>query len=86
MVLSKDSYQSDAIANLYRAAFYLAKESKEVGIEFLIKAQKKLNDKLDPQIVSLIKNKEKYLNNNKNFLYWAEKVLDQYHKFNHVGS
>lgn len=85
MVLSKDSYQSDAIANLYRAAFYLAKESREVGIEFLVKAKKKLGDKLDPQIASLIKNKEKYLNNNKKLLYWAEKVLDQYHKFNHTG-
>jgi len=81
MVLNKDSYQSDAIANLYRAAFYLAKESKEVGIDFLIKAQKKLGNKLDSQIASLIKNQEKYLKNNKNLLYWAEKVLDQYHKF-----
>ncbi|MCJ7804799.1 hypothetical protein MUP35_03660 [Patescibacteria group bacterium] len=81
MALNKDSYQSDAVANLYRAAFYLAKESKEVGIDFLIKAQKKLGNKLDSQIASLIKNQEKYLKNNKNLLYWAEKVLDQYHKF-----
>jgi len=81
MALNKDSYQSDAVANLYRAAFYLAKESKEVGIDFLIKAQKKIGNKLDPQIASLIKNQEKYLKNNKNLLYWAEKVLDQYHKF-----
>ena len=81
MVLSKDSYQSDAVANLYRAAFSLAKDSREVGIDFLIKAQKKLGNRLSSQIVSLIKNKEKYLKNSKDSLYWAEKVLDQYHKF-----
>jgi len=81
MILNKNSYQSDAVANLYRAAFYLAQESKEIGIDFLVKAKERLGNKLDPQITSLIKNKEKYLRNNKDFLYWAEKVLDQYHRF-----
>jgi len=81
MILNKNSYQSDAVVNLYRAAFYLAQESKEIGIDFLIKAKERLGNKLDPQITSLIKNKEKYLRNNKDFLYWAEKVLDQYHRF-----
>jgi len=81
MILNKNSYQSDAVASLYRAAFSLARGSKEVGIDFLIKAQKRLGSKFDPQITSLIENKEKYLKNNKDFLYWAEKVLDQYHRF-----
>jgi len=80
MALNKNSYQSDAVVNLYRAAFYLAKKSKEMGIEFLIKAQKNLGNKLDSQIISLIKNKGKYLKDNENSLYWAEKILDQYHK------
>jgi len=86
MILSKNSYQSDAVANLYRAAFSLAKGSKEVGIDFLIKAQKTLGNKLDPQIISLVKNKEKYLKTNKDSLYWAEKILDQYHKFKQINS
>jgi len=81
MILNKNSYQSDAVINLYRAAFYLAKESREVGIDFLIKAQKRLGNKFNPQITSLIENKEKYLKNNKDFLYWAEKVLDEYYRF-----
>ncbi len=77
MALNKYSHQSDAIANLYRAALYFARGSKEMGIQFLEKAQEKLGNQLDPKLVSLINNKE----NAKDYRYWAEKILDQYHQF-----
>jgi hypothetical protein len=69
MALSKFSAESDRIANLYRAAFYLAKGSKEVGLKFLDKSGKKFEGiKID---------------NEKEQLFWAEKILDEYLKLKH---
>jgi len=67
MALDKKSYQLDAIANLYRAALYLARGSKEVGLEFLEKANKYLSKKIYPKIET-----------RKDCLFWAEKILDEY--------
>lgn len=78
MALNKLSEESDAIANLYRAALYLARGSKDIGFEFLVKAKAELGEVLDPKIENLIQNKDKYLKNKQDFIYWAEKILDQY--------
>jgi len=64
MALNKYSHKSDRIANLYRAAFYLAKGSGEVALDFLKKSGEKFEN---------IK-----LTNEKERLYWAEKILDRY--------
>ena len=80
MVLNKNSYDSDAIGNLYRAALYLARGSIDIGIQFLIKAQEKLGDKLDPEIKLLTNPRKQSSSVSFNHSYWAEKVLDQYLK------
>lgn len=69
MILDKKSHQSDSVANLYRAAFYLAKGAKSVGLDFLKKSGRKFNN-LD-------------LSTKKKRLFWAEKVLDEYTKIKH---
>jgi len=69
MVLNKHSQQADAVANLYRAALFLARGSRKAGFEFFKKARECLDIKLDP-----------VLENRADELYWAEKILDQYHK------
>lgn len=73
-MLDKNSKKADQIANLYRAALYLAKGDKDLALEFLAKAGAvKIIDKND-------------LNTYQKRLFWAEKILDQYHlqrfKFN----
>lgn len=85
MALNKKSFQSDAVVNLYRAALYLARGSKDIGLEFLAKAREKLGDKLDPKLARLIKDGKRYLKNQKDYLFWAEKTLDQYLKFKHMA-
>jgi len=68
MALNKYDKTSDAVADLYRASYYLAKQSKEVGIFLLLKAKKRLGERM-------------FLDVNKikgNYSYWAEKVLDEY--------
>jgi len=69
MALDKYSQQADAVANLYRAALFLARGSRKAGLEFLKKAQGRLSIELDP-----------VLETRTDDLYWAEKILDQYHK------
>ncbi len=69
MVLDKHSRQADAVANLYRAALFLARGSRKTGLEFLKKAQERLGEDIDP-----------VLKTRADDLYWAEKILDQYHK------
>ncbi len=71
MGLNKFSIESDKAANLYRAAFYLAKGSKEVGLKFLNKSGKEFKD---------IKT-----GNEEQRLFWAEKILDEYIKLKHNG-
>jgi len=66
MVLNKYSHKSDSAANLYRAAFYLAKGSRSVALDFLKKSGAKFKD------INL-SSKDKRL-------YWAEKILDKYTK------
>jgi hypothetical protein len=68
MVLDKKSFKADALANLYRAAYYLAKGDAQTGRVFLARAQKVLNFNLE-------------MDTSFSDLYWAEKILDQYHKF-----
>lgn len=64
MALNKYSHKSDSAANLYRAAFYLAKGSTSVARDFLEKSGEEFNGlKVDSK---------------KNRIYWAEKILDQY--------
>jgi len=66
MALNKNSEKSDKIADLYRAAFYLAKGSKKIALDFIKKSGQnfpKMN----------LKGKE-------NQLLWAEKILDRYHE------
>lgn len=75
MALNKYSRKSDAIVNLYRAAFYLAKGSESIGWKFLRKAKEKLGRALDISPKKLKSPKERR--------FWAEKILDQYHKFKH---
>lgn len=64
MALNKYSHRSDAAANLYRAAFYLAKGSISVAKDFL----KKSGEEFDGLKV----------NSEKDRLFWAEKILDKY--------
>lgn len=78
MVLDKNDYQSDAIVNLYRAAFYLAKGSKAVGWRFLKKAKEKLGRALDVS--------PKKLKSHQEARFWAEKILDQYLKLKHSAT
>lgn len=69
MALNKFSTESDKIANLYRAAFYLAKGSEKVGLDFLNKSGKKFE--------GIETNSESQR------LFWAEKILDEYIKLKH---
>jgi hypothetical protein len=64
MALNKYSHQSDKIANLYRASFYLAKGSIDLALNFL----KKTGEKFDGMNIE----------NKNDQLYWAEKILDRY--------
>jgi len=68
MALNKFDITSDAITDLYRASYYLAKQSKEVGFSFLVKAKKKLGGKMHVDVSKITGN----------YSYWAEKVLDEY--------
>jgi hypothetical protein len=65
MVLDKKSLRTDALANLYRAAYYLAKGQTQTGQVFLTRAQKVLNFNLK-------------VDASRSDLYWAEKILDQF--------
>ncbi len=61
---------NDKIGNLYRAAFYIAKGAKEVGLDFLKKSGRSFkNLKLDTKSQRL---------------FWAEKILDEYISFKHA--
>ena len=72
MALTKNDKTSDAITDLYRAAYYLPLESRETGLNFLRKAKKKLGGKLNLDVNEIIKQSEQ------DYLYWAEKVLDEH--------
>ena len=72
MALNKFNSTSDAIADLYRASFYLAKRSKDIGISFLKKAKDKLGNKMRLDVNKVAEGKTG------DYLYWAEKTLDEY--------
>ncbi|KKQ26133.1 MAG: hypothetical protein US62_C0009G0019 [Candidatus Woesebacteria bacterium GW2011_GWA1_37_8] len=78
MVLNKHDLISDGIVDLYRAAFYLAKGSKEIGLSFFKKAKEKLGDKMSLDIRSII------FKDNKDDLLRAEKVLDEYKRLKNI--
>lgn len=60
----------DKIGNLYRAAFYLAKGAKDVGLDFLKKSGRNFSGvKTDTKSQRL---------------YWAEKILDEYNILKHA--
>jgi hypothetical protein len=69
VALDKKSYESDAIANLYRAALYLARGSKASGLGFYKKAKRILGNEVNVKLIS-----------GKNDTYLAEKILDEYRK------
>ncbi|MCL5090410.1 MAG: hypothetical protein M1514_00180 [Patescibacteria group bacterium] len=81
MDLNYQSLEADALANLYRAAFYLAKGAPETGLEFLKKAwdfwQK--NSQKDLSMLKPLLEKQQNLNSNVDQRLWAEKILDCYH-------
>lgn len=78
MGLNKFDIKSDGIADVYRAAFYLAKGAEEVGLEFLKQARKKLGKRLMES--------PPRLKNRRQQLIWAEKILDQYIKLKYARS
>lgn len=73
MKLKKDSLKADAVANLYRAAFYMAKGATKTGIDFFEKAKARLG----LNQIGEVKTRRQQL-------YWAEKILDQYQKLKSV--
>lgn len=69
MAVDKYSKKADKIANLYRAAFYLAKGSKDVAMDFLNKSGESFKG---------IKTESE-----KDRLFWAEQILDKYVRLKH---
>lgn len=67
MGLNKYSQKSDRVANLYRAALYLAKGDKQTALLFLKTTSPDLAEKIAP------------INSQKQKNFWAEKILDLYH-------
>lgn len=65
MKLDKNSKKSDRIANLYRAALYLAKGDKTTSLNFL----KNSDSLLTTKVVAAKPNQDRF---------WAEKILDEY--------
>ncbi len=84
MALDKYDNVSDAVADLYRASYYLAKKSKDVGILFLLKSKKRLGEKLTLDINKIVKGN--VLNRSYDYYYWAEKVLDEYKRLKMILS
>jgi hypothetical protein len=81
--MNKDSQQSDAIGNLYRAALYLASDNydSKQGVEFTEKAVNffEKNNKFKDSVKALNKALDKYsVDKKKQSLILAEKILDQY--------
>lgn len=64
MAIDIRSKEADKIANLYRAAFYIAKGAEAVGLQILEKTNEKF-----PEMDFSTQEKR---------MYWAEKILDRY--------
>jgi len=78
MALKKQSKKSDALANLYRAAFFLARSQNEekLALDLLKKSTPLLSCK--QQIKQLINNYLHSPKTTKEKLVLAEKILDYY--------
>ncbi len=80
MVLEKSSSTSDGVADLYRAALYLARRSVKTGVRFLQNAQEKLpaRYKSGGALDDLVRRPSESFEDAP--LFWAEKVLDEYQR------
>ena len=74
---NKNSNRADAIGNLYRSALFMVRGQTELSFSFLEKAHHVLGKKLPKPIVQLMNTNGKSVDE-KNRLFWAEKILDQY--------
>lgn len=79
MELDSKSKQADAIGNLYRSALFMVKGETDLSFSFLEKAHCILKEKISSSLVEFLTKKE-CLSKEQQLL-WAEKILDQYHKF-----
>lgn len=82
MGLSKFDKKSDGIADIYRAALYLARGDNVLGLRFLNQAKTKISKKFTEAALSAITVKK--LTTRQQQLYWAEKVLDQYLRLKNI--
>ena len=64
MAIDIRSREADKLANLYRAAFYIAKGAEKIGLEFIKKTDEKF-----PEMDFSTDTKR---------MYWAEMILDRY--------
>lgn len=64
MAIDIRSKEADKLANLYRAAFYIAKGAEKIGLDLI----KKTDEKFPTMDFT----------SNEKRMYWAEKVLDRY--------
>lgn len=64
MAIDIRSKEADRLANLYRAAFYIAKGADKIGLELI----KRTNEEFPQMDFSTDKKR----------MFWAEKVLDRY--------
>ena len=77
MKINSKSSKAEALENLYRSAFFMVKGQVDLSITFLEKAHHVLGKKLPKPIVQLMNTNGKSVDE-KNRLFWAEKILDQY--------
>jgi hypothetical protein len=76
MDLNKFNKSSDGIADIYRAALYLARGNTDIGARFLDQAKVKAGEKFIGPFLSGISFDK--IKTRRQQLFWAEKVLDQY--------
>lgn len=76
MELNKFDIKSDGLADIYRAALYLARGADKVAWNFLTQAEKKLNERLAKPANRLTNRRQR--------LVWAEKILDQYLRLKNI--
>lgn len=80
MVLEKESFVADGLADLYRAALYLARGSVKLGVSFLKKAYAKIPKEYTARsaLEDLARRPEDSFIAAPSF--WAEKILDEYQR------
>lgn len=77
MEIDPKSQKAEALGNLYRAALFMIKGQTDLSFSFLGKAHHVLGKKLSKTIIQLMNTNGKSIDE-KNRLFWAEKILDQY--------